>query len=327
MTKQETPTVREAVGVFQSESALQSAVDDLLSHGFDRSELSLLAPLSTVKQELGHSFTSVRELEDDAAVPTTAYISTDAIGDAEGSVFGGFLYVGALATLTAVVASGGAIGAAIIAAAAGGIGGGAIGGILAKIIGQHHADYVADQLERGGLLLWVRTWNAADEKHAVEILADHSGSDVHVHDLSGTHAILENRYGENFAGELQAYRGVPYSYLPDGEYYISGEVLPTERDVRARIDRDIYLETLQSEAKAKGWEIETLLGNPAAIFQTPAKLLATGLPDTIKADILKRWAYGEKQRQIASDDGMRPASNGDHLRDVKLAMASLQGNR
>ncbi|WP_197460214.1 hypothetical protein [Sphingorhabdus sp. M41] len=325
MAEQETPTVREAVGVFQSERALQTAVDDLLSHGFDRAELSLLAPVSSVEKELGHSFASVKELEDDAAVPTTAYVSTDVIGDAEGGVFGGFIYVGALATLTAVVASGGAIGAAIIAAAAGGIGGGAIGAILARIIGQHHADYVADQLERGGLLLWIRTWNAADEKHAVEILVDHSGSDVHVHELPATHDILENRYGgENFAGELQAYRGVPYSYLPNGEYYISGEVLPTERDVKARIDRDIYLETLQSEAKAQGWEIEALLGNPAGIFQTPAKLLATDLPDTIKADILKRWAYGEKQRQIASDDGMRPVGNGDHLREVVLAQEQLQ---
>ena len=285
MAEQETPTVREAVGVFQSERALQDAVDDLLSHGFDRSELSLLAPLPSVQKELGHSFSSVRELEDAPAIPTTAYISTDTIGDAEGGVFGGFIYVGALATLTAVVASGGAIGAAIIAAAAGGIGGGAIGAVLAKLIGEHHADYVEDQLERGGLLLWVRTWNAADEKHAVEILTNHSGSDVHVHDLPATHAVLEERYnGDAFAGELQAYRGVPYSYLPNGEYYIDGEVLPTEQDVKARIDRDLDLETLRSEAKAQGWDIETLLGDPASIFPTPTELLETDLPDAIKAD-------------------------------------------
>lgn len=324
MTEQETPIVREAVGVFQSERALQTAVDDLLAHGFDRSELSLLAPLSSVKKELGDSFTSVKELEDDAAVPTTAYISTDVIGDAEGGVFGGFIYVGALATLTAVVASGGAIGAAIIAAAAGGIGGGAIGAVLAKLIGQHHADYVADQLERGGLLLWVRTWNAVDEKHAVEILAAHSGADVHVHDLPATHDALDERYGgDTFAGELQAYRGVPYTYLPDGEYYISGEVLPTERDVKARIDRDIYLETLQSEAKAQGWDIEIVLADPAGVFHTPAKLLAGDLPDAIKADILRRWAYGEKQLEIASDDGMKPAKNGDRLQEINLALERL----
>ena len=318
MAEQKTPTVREAVGVFPSERALQAAVDDLLSHGFDRSELSLLAPLSSVQKELGHGFASVTELEDDATVPTTAYISTNTIGDAEGGVFGGFIYVGALATLTAVVAS-------IIAAAAGGVGGGAIGGVLAKIIGQHHADYVEEQLERGGLLLWVRTWSAADEKHAIEILANHSGSDVHVHDLPATHAALEERYnGAEFAGELQAYRGVPYSFLPSGEYYIAGEVLPTEQDVKARIDRDIDREKLRSEAKAQNWDIEALLGNPASIFPSPAKLLATELPLSIQRDILKRWAYGEKQLEIASDDGMKPAQNGDRLQEINLALERLQ---
>ena len=325
MTEQEATTVREAVGVFQSERTLQAAVDDLLSHGFDRAELSLLAPVSSVEKELGHSFASVIELEDDSAVPTTAYVSTEVIGDAEGGVFGGLIYVGALATLTAVVASGGAIGAAIIAAAAGGMGGGAIGAVLAKIIGQHHAENVADQLERGGLLLWVRTWNAADETRAVKILSDHSGSDVHVHDLLAVHDVLENRYGgENFAGELLTYRDVPFSHLADNEYYISGEVLPTERDVKARIDRDIYLETLQSEAKAQGWDIEILLGNPAGVFQTPEKLLVADLPDAIKADILKRWAYGEKQLEIASDDGMASQKNGDRLQEINLVLEQLQ---
>ncbi len=325
MTEQQAPTVREAVGVFQSERALQAAIDDLLLHGFDQSELSLLAPLSSIEKELGHSFTSVKELEDDAAVPTTAYVSTESIGDAEGGVFGGFIYVGALATLTAVVASGGAIGAAIIAAAAGGIGGGAIGAVLAKIVGQHHADNIADQLERGGLLLWVRTWNDVDEERAVRILADHSGSDVHVHGLPATHDVLDNRYGgENFEGEVLVYRDVPYSRLADGEYYISGEVLPTEDDVKARIDRDLYLEILQSEAKAQGWDIKTLLGNPARVFQTPAQLLATELPDIIKADILNRWAYGEKQLEIAADDGMVPHRNGDRLQEINLARERLQ---
>jgi len=325
MTEQDIPTVREAVGVFQSESALQDAIDDLLLHGFDQSELSLLAPVSSIETKLGHSFKSVKELEDDPTVPTTAYVSEETIGDAEGGVFGGLIYVGALATLTAVVASGGAIGAAIIAAAAGGIGGGAIGALLAKIIGQRYADYLEEQLERGGLLLWVRTWNASDEERAVKILADHSGADVHVHELPASHAVLDNRYnGKDFEGELLTYRDVPYSHIAENEYYISGEVLPSKRDVEARIDRDIYIETLRAEAKAQGWDLEKILRDPAGEFQTPEKLLETDLPDAIKDDILKRWAYGEKQLEIASDDGMPTRKNGDRLQEINLAREKLQ---
>ena len=36
-------TVREAVGIFRGPDELQGAIDELLSSGFDRSELSLLA--------------------------------------------------------------------------------------------------------------------------------------------------------------------------------------------------------------------------------------------------------------------------------------------
>jgi hypothetical protein len=38
-------------------------------------------------------------------------------------------------------------------------------------------------VDRGGLLLWVRTWDAADEERAVRILKAHSGDHVHVHAL------------------------------------------------------------------------------------------------------------------------------------------------
>ena len=38
-----------------------------------------------------------------------------------------------------------------------------------------------EQLDRGGLLLWVRTWDKDREKRAVDILNKHSGHDVHVH--------------------------------------------------------------------------------------------------------------------------------------------------
>jgi hypothetical protein len=39
----ETDAIREAVGYFENADTLQGAIDDLLSSGFDRAELSLLA--------------------------------------------------------------------------------------------------------------------------------------------------------------------------------------------------------------------------------------------------------------------------------------------
>ena len=80
-------TVREAVGVFAGESDLQAAIDELLSSGFHRAELSLLAGESAVNEKLGSGFASARVAEGNPAVPRTAYVSPEAIGDAAGAVF------------------------------------------------------------------------------------------------------------------------------------------------------------------------------------------------------------------------------------------------
>jgi len=174
-------SVREAVGYFETVEALEQAIDELQSSGFDRAELSLLASDQAVEQKLGHKYRRVNELEDDPAVPRTHYVSKESVGAAEGALIGAPLYFAALAAFGAIVSSGGSLAAALAGAAAAGGAGGLIGGILAKLVGDHHAHYLQRQLEQGGLLLWVRTWDASDEQRAVAILKKQSGRDVHVH--------------------------------------------------------------------------------------------------------------------------------------------------
>jgi hypothetical protein len=175
--------VREAVGVFDSAEKLQEAIDELMTSGFDRAELSLLASEKAVEEKLGHKYKKASELEDDPSIPRTVYISTESRGGAEGGLIGGLMYVGGVAAVGAVVASGGTLAAVIAAAALAGGAGALVGSLLAKWIGDHHARYIQEQLDHGGLLLWVRTWDKAQEKRAIEILARHSGRDVHIHTL------------------------------------------------------------------------------------------------------------------------------------------------
>lgn len=178
---QETRT--EAVGVFDDAGSLENAIDELLSSGFNRAEVSLLASEHAVGEKLGHAYKKVAELEDDPAVPRAAWVSTGAIGDAEGALIGGLVYVGAVVAAGAVVASGGTLAGAIAGAAMAGGAGGLIGSVLAKLVGDHHADYLQEQLDHGGLLLWVRTRDGEHEKRATGILSKHSAHDVHVHEL------------------------------------------------------------------------------------------------------------------------------------------------
>jgi hypothetical protein len=175
--------VREAVGIFHRSENLQAAIDELLSSGFHRAELSLLAGESAVEEKLGQRYEKVSELADDPVVPRSAYVSTEAIGGAEGGLIGGLVYVGAVVAAGAVVASGGTLTAAVVAAGLAGGTGGLIGSVLAKWVGDHHAHYLREQIDRGGQLLWVRTWSTEDEERAIDILKKHSGSEVHAHGL------------------------------------------------------------------------------------------------------------------------------------------------
>ena len=176
--------IREAVGMFESAESLQSAVDELESSGFNRAELSLLASEDAINEKLGHAYRKNTELEDDPDAPRVAYISTETTGDAEGALIGGPLYVAAMTAAGIMIASGGPIAATIAATIAAGGGGAAIGSVLAAMLDKHHADYLQQHINHGGLLLWVRTRDADHEKRAQHILSKHSAHDVHIHGIS-----------------------------------------------------------------------------------------------------------------------------------------------
>ena len=175
--------VREAVGVFDSADTLEAAIDELEISGFDRADLSLLASAEAVEAKLGHRYEKVSDLEDDPVVPTTAYVSRNAVAEAEGALVGSLIYLGAVPLVGAIVASGGTAAAAILAAVIGSSVGGMAGLGLSSFVGLHHENYLQKQLDAGGLLLWVRTRDAAHEARATEILGRHSAHDVHVHGL------------------------------------------------------------------------------------------------------------------------------------------------
>lgn len=171
----------EVVAIFHASDDLENAVDELLSSGFDRAELSLLASQDAVLEKLNHYYQPAIEMADDPSVPRAAFVSSAAIGDAEGGLIGGLAYVGATVAAGVAVVAGGALTAIIAAAVVAGGAGGLVGSVLARWLGHHHASYLEEQIENGGLLLWVRASNPDDEARAVEILRKHAGDRVHAH--------------------------------------------------------------------------------------------------------------------------------------------------
>jgi hypothetical protein len=70
-------------------------------------------------------------------------------------------------------------------------GGGMLGAILARNMETRHAKWLQQQLDEGGLLLWVRVHDEKNERCAVEALRRHSAEDVHVHELPVPAQLLE----------------------------------------------------------------------------------------------------------------------------------------
>jgi len=176
-------TIREAVAVFDDEKALEAAIGELFSTGFDRAEIGLLADPALVEAKLAHRFRQVADLEDDAGVPWSFYVAKEAIGPAEGAMLGGLLFGGVGAAAGAAVAAGATLTAALTAASLAGGSGGPIAAALAKLVGDRQAQQLLRQLDRNSLVLWVHARDAAHEERATAILSRRSGRDVHVFDL------------------------------------------------------------------------------------------------------------------------------------------------
>ena len=73
-TDVERARVCEVVGIFHTTGDLESAVEELLSSGFDRAEISLLASEGAVAEKLGGSYRPADEMVDDPAVPRSAFV-------------------------------------------------------------------------------------------------------------------------------------------------------------------------------------------------------------------------------------------------------------
>lgn len=173
-------TVREAVAVFDDVSSLEAAVEDLRTAGFAEEAISLLAGQDAVEKKLGRMYQRVEELEDDPRAPRTAFVSEKNLGERENRVVGSLTVLPTVIAAGTVVASTGAVAAAIVGTA---IAGAALGTVLTHWMDQRHADRLQEQLDRGGVLLWVRTPSEEEERKAVEILTRYSAHDVHIHEI------------------------------------------------------------------------------------------------------------------------------------------------
>lgn len=176
----QTTRLREAVAVFDDVVDLDEAVQGLLAAGFVEDDLSLLADRATVEKKLGQTYVRVDDLVDDPAAPRVAYRRPADPAAREGRMIGSLTWAPPLIAAGAVVASTGLVTGLVIAAA---VAGTLAASVFGHVLDRRHAEWLQEQLDRGGILLWVRIADDAAAAAAIRILTRHAVHDVHLHDV------------------------------------------------------------------------------------------------------------------------------------------------
>lgn len=176
-----TGVVREVCGVFSNVDDLQEAIRDLEGTAFPRQDISVMGARGELEEVFGARTVPPEFAMDNADTPRQAPARPEEETIGKAALVGGGAYVGAMGLALAAGAIAFPVaGAAII----GGLGGGVLGGILTKLLGDVETRHIHEQVERGGLLLWVQTPDENKEDVAMRIMSMHGARSVHAHTIA-----------------------------------------------------------------------------------------------------------------------------------------------
>lgn len=172
---------REAVGVFDNPFEMDAAIAELENTAFPRDAISILANTPDIKKQFGTSVVRPEDVEDDPDAPRTVPVHPEEKAMGIAALIGVTVYT---AMTAGVVFFGQASTpfdwmAAIIL---GSVGGAAIG-IAVWLFTRHLRNRRAQQIQAGGIVMWVRTPDEDRENLARDILMKHGAHDVHIHQV------------------------------------------------------------------------------------------------------------------------------------------------
>lgn len=175
-------TYVEIVGVFHSPDALENAITELASAGWDRAEMSLLGAPELLEHRLDPQ--AVEKIAQRPDIPHSPVVAKDDVRQMRTLTTGLAGVVAAFVAAGATIMSGGAALAAVIGAAA--AGGGAAGAMeaLGHTADERRERALREQLKHGGILLWVLLRDYGKEAKAREILQRNGATDIRLQERS-----------------------------------------------------------------------------------------------------------------------------------------------
>ena len=176
------PNYRELVALFTDVDDLEEAISTLTGSGWDHAELSLLAQeglLSTT-----HVVSPTDEIADDDHTHRQPPLGDTDVRQGRTLAVGMAGVAAAFLASGATIMTGGGALAALVGAAVAGGGAAAVAEAVGLHIGSRHDAFLQEQIDQGGILLWVKVDSDAGEMKARRILEESGGSHIHRHETA-----------------------------------------------------------------------------------------------------------------------------------------------
>lgn len=174
--------MREAVGIFNDNEKLNVALNELEKF-FPKQAFSVIGTQDALEEKLGKSSPSPKSVIADDDVPHHVPVKPEEKTVISSAAIGGSAYAGAAAAALAL-AGAASLPITIAAAAVVGIASGSAGAFLVKMIGDENSKEIEEQIEAGGLLLWVGVQSKEDEGKACQIMKENGATYAEVHTIN-----------------------------------------------------------------------------------------------------------------------------------------------
>ena len=168
----------EVVAIFHDEAVMEKALMTIEAAGIAPDDIALLASCATVREKLGQRFKSVAELEDEPNAPRVAFTPAGAENQYQHTLIGALSYVATGFGL--ILASSSGLAPMLLTATSVGGAVASTGEALKWLVGHRQAQRYAEQLNCGGLLIWVRVNDVAQARSVMTTLKNHGGTEVHL---------------------------------------------------------------------------------------------------------------------------------------------------
>lgn len=174
--------VREVVGIFKQYNKLIETIDLLEENGINRDQISVLGNEQELLKVFHSKVVDPIKVRENPNTPKTSPVKYEEIGVGKGVIISSGLLVGAVGAFLAAGGIALPILGITVAIAGGGTGGAVAGAILAEILEKNFYEKTKQQIEAGGLLLWVALLPTTDEENVKSILKQQGAEDIHTYE-------------------------------------------------------------------------------------------------------------------------------------------------